>query len=163
MALAAPSRSDSLTEHITHRGDHAELPATSTRDAPASACTIGLPASKQHPTNYPIDDYTLVTPVSKNWTSYTVAKDWYNDHFISGPHILSISHESDPYGPFKCQYMCNSASNCNAYFVWYDNIETDNERVNCVLFDVVVPSSIFVEVNGIIASGAYDRLCKDKF
>ncbi|AEO56738.1 hypothetical protein MYCTH_100435 [Thermothelomyces thermophilus ATCC 42464] len=159
MALAAPSRSDNLVKHAIHRRNHAEIPATSTRDAPASACTNGMPASKQHPAGYPIDDYTLVTPDSKNWTSYAVAKDWYSDHFVSGPHAMSFSHESDPYGPFKCQYTCNAEPNCNAYFAWYENIETNNEHINCVLFDAVIPTSIFVEANGTIASGAYDRLC----
>ncbi|KAL2162844.1 hypothetical protein VTH06DRAFT_6680 [Thermothelomyces fergusii] len=158
-ALAAPFRSDGLTKHTVHRRDDAELPGTSTRDAPASACTHGMPASEQHSAGYPIEGYTLVTPDSKNWTSYAVAEGWYNDHFVSGPHVMSLGHESDPYGPFKCQYVCNAEPSCNAYFAWYENIETDNEHLNCVLFDAVIPASVFVEVDGVIASGAYDRLC----
>lgn len=35
---------------------------------------------------------------------------------------MSFTHNSDPYGPFKCQYICNAADNCNAYFAWYGTI-----------------------------------------
>ncbi|KAK3297220.1 uncharacterized protein B0H64DRAFT_372610 [Chaetomium fimeti] len=133
--------------------------ATPTRDAMPSVCTNGMPASKQHPAGYPINDYTVVTPGDSNWTSYEVKQDWYNDHFVSGPHIMSFTHQSEPYGPFKCQYTCNSDDSCAAYFVWYANVGTDNEHLNCVLFDAVIPTSAFIETTGTIASGAYDKLC----
>ena len=71
---------------------------------------------------------------------------------------MSFSHKSDPYGPFKCQYTCNADASCNAYFVWYgkciiypvvrriwaaadnslaENVGTDDEYLNCVLFDAM--------------------------
>jgi hypothetical protein len=124
-----------------HRRISVPVKATTTRDAAASVCTNGVPASKQHPAGYPINDYTVVTPDANNWTSYSVAKDWYREHFVSGPHVSSVfgqqmlpgeslgaeverqtisaSHLSDPYGPFKCQYTCNAARSCNAYLAWY--------------------------------------------
>ena len=35
---------------------------------------------------------------------------------------MAFTHKSDPYGAFKCQYTCNAAENCNAYFVWYGKL-----------------------------------------
>jgi hypothetical protein len=32
---------------------------------------------------------------------------------------MNFAHNTNPYGPYKCQYTCNAAENCNAYFVWY--------------------------------------------
>ncbi|KAJ4302079.1 hypothetical protein N0V88_002215 [Collariella sp. IMI 366227] len=141
--------------------------ATATREAMAAACTNGLPASKQHvaaaAANYPINNYTVVTPEEvgiMGWTSYGINQDWAAEHFLSGPHVMSFTHKSDPYGPFKCQYTCNANENCNAYFVSYENVGTDDEHLNCVLFDAVVPPSVFVQTNdGSLAKGAYDRLC----
>jgi len=159
MALAAPSRSDNTVKSVLHRRIPAPILATPTRDVLPSACTNGLPASEQHPAVYPINDYTVVTPDANNWTSYALKKDWYNEHFISGPHVMSFGHQSDPYGPFKCQYTCNGEASCNAYFVWYESIGTSNEHLNCVLFDAVIPPSVFIQTNGTITSGAYDRLC----
>ncbi|KAG7289430.1 hypothetical protein NEMBOFW57_005801 [Staphylotrichum longicolle] len=101
----------------------------------------------------------MVTAAASDWTSYAVKQDWHDDHFVSGPHIMSFNHKSDPYGPFKCQYTCNADASCNAYFVWYENVDTDDEHLNCVLFDAIIPRSVFVETNGTITSGAYDRLC----
>ncbi|KAL2130736.1 hypothetical protein VTI74DRAFT_6000 [Chaetomium olivicolor] len=160
LATAAPPPAD-----IFERG--VSLQATATRGAMAAACTNGLPASKQHAAavaaNYPITNYTVVTPEEvgiMGWTSYTVDQGWAGEHFLSGPHVMSFTHKSDPYGPFKCQYTCNANENCSAYFVWYENVGTDNEHLNCVLFDAVVPPSVFVQTNdGSLAKGAYDRLC----
>ncbi|KAL2142582.1 hypothetical protein VTI28DRAFT_1028 [Corynascus sepedonium] len=159
MVVTAPSGLDKSTLQPVHYRTLAEFSVTSTRDAPNSVCTNGTPASKQHPAGYPINNYTMVTPDAKNWTSYAVADHWYGKHFVSGPHILSLTHKSDPYGPFKCQFKCNAEDGCNAYFVWYDGIGTDHEHLNCVLFDAVVHPSVFVESSGTITSGVYDRLC----
>ncbi|GAB1314849.1 hypothetical protein MFIFM68171_05059 [Madurella fahalii] len=123
-----------------------------------ATCTNGVPASTQHPASYAIDNYTVVMP-AENWTSYMIRDDWYAEHFVSGPHYMSFTHSSDPYGPFKCQYACNAADNCSAYFAWYEHIGTTDEHFNCVLFDAIVPPSIFIETSGTIAAGAYDRLC----
>jgi hypothetical protein len=137
VATAAPHRSEGNT---IQRRTPAPIPGSPTRDAPAPVCTNGLPASKQHPAGYPINNYTVVTPDDNNWTSYTIEEDWYGHHFVSGPHvspsspvgcqkwvvltpdasqIMNFNHKSDPYGPFKCQYTCNAKDNCSAYFVWY--------------------------------------------
>lgn len=35
---------------------------------------------------------------------------------------MAFTYKSDPYGAFKCQYTCNAAENCNAYFVWYGKL-----------------------------------------
>jgi hypothetical protein len=83
VAMAAPHGSDKAMDEVMHR----RILATPTRDAMASACTNGLPASKQHPAAYPINDYTVITPDDSNWTSYALQQDWYGDHFISGPHV----------------------------------------------------------------------------
>jgi hypothetical protein len=32
---------------------------------------------------------------------------------------MGFTHQSDPYGPFKCQYTCNAEDRCAAYFVSY--------------------------------------------
>ncbi|KAK4127967.1 hypothetical protein N657DRAFT_236854 [Parathielavia appendiculata] len=160
VASAAPYRSDDNTiTDVMHRRTPAPIQGSPTRDAMASACTNGTPASKQHPAGYPINNYTVVTPDGNSMTSYTITEDWYGDHFVSGPHIMNFNHKSDPYGPFKCQYTCNANGNCNAYFVWYEDVGTDHEHLKCVLFDAIIPPSVFVEVTGTIASGAYDRLC----
>ncbi|KXX74433.1 FMN-dependent NADH-azoreductase [Madurella mycetomatis] len=66
-----------------------------------ATCTDGVPASKQHSAGYPFDNYTVVIP-AENWTSYKIRKGWYAEHFVSGPHYLSSTHNSDPYGYFKC-------------------------------------------------------------
>lgn len=66
---------------------HAE--GTKTSAELAATCTNGVPASKQHPAGYPINDYTVVTPAA-NWTSYAVKKEWYDRHLISGPHVSSL-------------------------------------------------------------------------
>ncbi|KAH6626790.1 hypothetical protein B0J18DRAFT_150323 [Chaetomium sp. MPI-SDFR-AT-0129] len=157
MAMAAP-RFDRTIKELALRRSTAPVQATPTSSGAAATCTNGIPASNQHPA-YPINDYTIVTPVAADWTSYTVSRDWYDDHYVSGPHIMFFSHKSDPYGPFKCQYTCNGEDKCTAYFVWYDNINTNDERMNCVLFDSIIPTNVFVPANGTIASGAYDKLC----
>ncbi|KAK4192959.1 hypothetical protein QBC35DRAFT_160595 [Podospora australis] len=126
--------------------------------ATTTSCTTGAPASK-HSSKFPIKDFTKVVPAC-NWTSYAVGGEWYDAHFISGPHYMAFSHTSDPFGAFKCQYTCNAAENCNSFFVWYENVNTDAEHMNCVLFNAVVPESAFVPANSIISGGAYDRLCK---
>ncbi|KAK4114868.1 hypothetical protein N656DRAFT_843564 [Canariomyces notabilis] len=124
-----------------------------------AVCTQGLPASAQHPdSDYPIDNYTVVTP-AQHWSSYTLRQDWYDEHYLSGPHYMPFTHASDPYGAFKCQYTCNAAENCNSYFVWYEKVGTPDEHLSCVLFDAIITPSIFVEAEGTIATGAYDRLC----
>ncbi|KAH6641397.1 hypothetical protein F5144DRAFT_600034 [Chaetomium tenue] len=154
VSLAAPPQA-------MHHPTPAAISATRTRDAMASVCTNGVPASKQYP-SYPIYDYTLVTP-GDNLTSYKINQDWYSEHFVSGPHIMSFTHQSDPYGPFKCQYSCNADVKCAAYFVWYGNAGTNNEHLSCVLFDAVIPTSAFVKTQGVTASGAYDKLCSDSY
>ncbi|KAK4100121.1 hypothetical protein N658DRAFT_428420 [Parathielavia hyrcaniae] len=161
VASAAPRRSDVNTDtRLIPRRTPAPIQGSPTRDASASACTNGTPASKQHPASYPINNYTVVTPDGDHLTSYAVADDWYGDHFLSGPHVMNFNHKSDPYGPYKCQYTCNANDNCNAYFVWYEDVGTDREHLKCVLFDAIIRPSVFVEVSGtIIASGAYDRIC----
>lgn len=55
-----------------------------------ATCTNGVPASKQHPAGYPIDNYTVVMP-AENWTSYRIREDWYAEHFVSGPHVSWLS------------------------------------------------------------------------
>jgi hypothetical protein len=89
LATAAPPRSDSdsTIKQVVHRRIPAPVLATPTRNALASACTNGMPASKQHPAGYPINNYTVVTPGDNTWTSYAVRQDWFGDHFISGPHV----------------------------------------------------------------------------
>ena len=87
LATAAPPHPDSTIKQVVHRRIPAPVLATPTRDAMASACTNGMPASKQHPAGYPINNYTVVTPGDNTWTSYAVRQDWFGDHFISGPHV----------------------------------------------------------------------------
>jgi hypothetical protein len=102
LATAAPHRPDS---NIIHRRTPAPIPASPTRDAPAPACTNGLPASKQHHAGYPINNYTVVTPDDNNWTSYAVDEDWYGHHFVSGPHVSSSS-------PVSCRRVCCANVGC---------------------------------------------------
>ncbi|KAK3325347.1 hypothetical protein B0H66DRAFT_119680 [Apodospora peruviana] len=123
----------------------------------STVCTSGLPAAKQHP-QYPINDFTYVAPRT-NWTSYSIDQDWYKQHFVSGPHYISVSQGSDPYGAFKCQYTCNAADNCNSYFVYYENVGKSDEHLNCVLFDAIIEPSAFVPSSGTMGAGGYDRLC----
>ncbi|KAK4138544.1 hypothetical protein BT67DRAFT_437875 [Trichocladium antarcticum] len=153
MAIAAPARDGTLTEISHHR-----FGATATRAVMASTCTDGMSAARQNPSSYPINDYTVVTP-DEDWPSYMIKHEWYGEHFVSGPHYMAFTHESDPFGPFKCQYTCNAADNCNSYFAWYENVGTNDEHFNCVLFDAVTPQSVFVETHGTIATGAYNKIC----
>jgi hypothetical protein len=37
----------------------------------------------------------------------------------TGCQVMGFTHNSDPYGPFKCQYTCNAEDSCSAYFAWY--------------------------------------------
>ncbi|KAK4159123.1 hypothetical protein QBC43DRAFT_182086, partial [Cladorrhinum sp. PSN259] len=127
--------------------------------AAAATCTTGASASEQHPSEYPINDYTNIVPL-ENWESYSVKSAWYNAHYISGPHFMGFKHEEGEFGAFKCQYTCNAAGNCNSFFIWYDNPDTEEEHMNCVLFDAVVPETEFSLSNGTYTEGAYDRLCK---
>jgi hypothetical protein len=83
VAMATPHGPANAMNEVIHR----RILATPTRDAMASVCTNGLPASKQHPAAYPINDYTVITPDDSDWTSYALQQDWYGDHFISGPHV----------------------------------------------------------------------------
>ncbi|KAK3897987.1 hypothetical protein C8A05DRAFT_47570 [Staphylotrichum tortipilum] len=167
-ALAAPSNPlKNILNEVMHRRIPSPIQASPTRAATAApaACTNGLPASKQHPGGgggYSITNYTQVTPAAagEGWTSYAVAGGWYGDHFVSGPHVMGYTHKTEPYGPFKCQYTCNADASCSAYFVWYENVGTEDEHLNCVLFDAVIPASAFVETNGTITSGAYDKICE---
>lgn len=69
--LAAPSGTHTSKDSGTQVRD----------DSPI--CTVGVPA--KNPT-YPITDFMFVTP-STGWVSYSVNKDWYNAHFVSGPHV----------------------------------------------------------------------------
>ncbi|KAK0727426.1 hypothetical protein B0T26DRAFT_636032 [Lasiosphaeria miniovina] len=124
-------------------------------------CTTGPSASEQRPDGFPINDFTYIKP-AEDWVSYAVKPDWYADQFVSGPHYMSYNHESDPFGAFKCQFTCNSAADCNSFFVWYAEIGTTEEHLNCVLFDAVIDASAFVLSNGTIGGGGYDRLCKKK-
>lgn len=93
VAIAAPSHSgtDNIIKEVIHRRIPTPIHASPTRDAMASACTNGLPASKQHPAGYPITDYTMVTAAASDWTSYAVKQDWNDDHFVSGPHVCFLS------------------------------------------------------------------------
>jgi hypothetical protein len=62
-----------------------------------AVCTQGLPASAQHPdSDYPIENYTVVTP-AQHWSSYTLRQDWYDEHYLSGPHV---SQERGTLTPF---------------------------------------------------------------
>ncbi|KAK4240149.1 hypothetical protein C8A03DRAFT_13480 [Achaetomium macrosporum] len=155
MTMAIPPPLSGLINDSVHR----RVAATATHHAPGPVCTNGLPASKQYQAAYQINDYTVLTANANNWTSYAIKQEWYRDHFISGPHVMNFGHETNPYGPFKCQYTCNAADNCSAYFVWYEDVGTSTEHMNCVLFDAVIPPSVFVQTNGTITAGAYDRLC----
>ncbi|KAL2256606.1 hypothetical protein VTK26DRAFT_1420 [Humicola hyalothermophila] len=156
MAMAVPAPLDNTGKEVAPRR---VVSGTPTHDAMAAVCTTGMPASKQvTAAEYPITNYTVITP-TENWNSYAVQKEWSDKHFVSGPHYMAFTHKSDPYGAFKCQYTCNAAENCNAYFVWYEDVGTDNEHLNCVLFNAVIPQSVFVETNGTLATGAYDKLC----
>jgi len=135
------------------------IPPSETNDDVAALCTDGVSATKQNSAGgYPINNYTVVTP-GMNWTSYTVDGDWYHKHYVSGPHYMTFTHASDPFGAFKCQFTCNADSKCASFFVWYEDIGTEDEHLNCVLFDAIIPASAFVKTEGIISTGAYDRLC----
>lgn len=90
-ATAAPYLPKNAVMEMVHRRTPVATMPTTTRDAIVSVCTNGLPASKQHPAGYPINDYTVVTPATTNWTSYSVKKDWYQDHYVSGPHVCAVS------------------------------------------------------------------------
>jgi len=92
-AIAAPSASSSgradvlaAPDEIPNRRIPSPVQATVVRNVRAPACMQGVPASKQRPSVYPIDGYTLVTP-KENLTNYAVRKDWGDDHFVSGPHV----------------------------------------------------------------------------
>jgi len=113
---------------------------TQPRDA---RCTDGVPASEQHHSDYPIRGYTKIEPQA-SMVSYEVRKDWYDAHWVSGPHVsssfsvlsshlcccwlgwwlthrkyMASTHSSDPYSAFECQFTCNANDSCTAYFVWY--------------------------------------------
>lgn len=90
MAMAAPPRFDRTINELVHRRSPVPVRATPTSSGAAATCTNGIPASNQHPA-YPINDYTMVTPVAADWTSYTVGRDWYDDHYVSGPHVRTAS------------------------------------------------------------------------
>ncbi|KAK3328308.1 hypothetical protein B0T19DRAFT_186773 [Cercophora scortea] len=126
-----------------------------------TTCVNGIPASSQRPDGFPIDNYTYVTPTA-NWTSYKVEPDWYNLHYVSGPHIQAATHRSDPYGAFECQFTCNAAGDCNAFFVEYVDIGQTSEHLNCVLFNATIDDSDFVQTTGNIGGGGYSRLCQPK-
>lgn len=71
-AIAAPSGHTPTSKDI----------GTKVRDN-SPICTVAVPVN--NPT-YPINDFTFVSP-STNWVSYAVNQDWYNAHFVSGPHV----------------------------------------------------------------------------
>ena len=87
---ALPRAEGNTIKQVVHRRIPAPVQATATRDIMPAACTSGLSASKQHPTGYPITDYTMVTPDATNWTSYALKQDWYGNHFVSGPHVSEV-------------------------------------------------------------------------
>ncbi|KAK1760663.1 hypothetical protein QBC47DRAFT_427995 [Echria macrotheca] len=136
------------------------IKTTATSDIINPTCTDGIPASKQRESIYPIDNYTLILP-EPNMTSYQIAQYWYDAHYVSGPHIMSSTHGSDPYGPFKCQYICNANSNCTSFFVSYENPDTEQEHMNCACFNGMIDAYVFEPAEGNIGGGGYDKLCSN--
>lgn len=66
-------------------------PVNASKAQPRDArCTDGMPASEQHHSDYPIKDYTKVEPQT-SMVSYEVRKDWYDAHWVSGPHVSALS------------------------------------------------------------------------
>ncbi|CCC10709.1 hypothetical protein SMACR_04452 [Sordaria macrospora] len=147
---------------FTAGADATPLPSSNT-GTKAKTCVNGPPATGSSPGSLPIADYSLVAPAGNlNWTSYTVKKSWWDEHYLSGPHYMPYSHHTDPYGAFKCQYTCNAAGDkCKSYFLWYTDVNGSNEHINCVLFDDIIDQSIFVPgTNATIGAGGYDRRCQ---
>ncbi|KAK3939571.1 hypothetical protein QBC46DRAFT_262989 [Diplogelasinospora grovesii] len=134
----------------------------------SSSCVHGAPASSVTPdagTGWPIDSYTYIRPTNNNtanWTFYGVEQTFYSQHLISGPHYMGLTHATDPYGAFKCQYTCNADAKCVSYFVSYEKVGTNEEHMNCILFDAIIGPENFVKLGDnstTIGAGGYDRLC----
>ncbi|KAJ4411282.1 hypothetical protein N0V85_003852 [Neurospora sp. IMI 360204] len=126
------------------------LPGSSSDSGKKATCINGPPATGSSPGSLPIADYSLVAPASNlNWTSYTVKKSWWDEHYLSGPHYMPYTHHTDPYGAFKCQYTCNAAGDkCKSYFL-------------CIRAWNSIDPSIFVPGgNGTVGAGGYDRRCQ---
>ncbi|KAK0754729.1 hypothetical protein B0T18DRAFT_425076 [Schizothecium vesticola] len=145
--------------------------ATTTSLAASPTCTTGPPASQPEDKKFQyagtdsstgvITTYTLVRPMDATGAGYSVYGEWYTEHLVSGPHWMGYTHASDPYGPSQCQYLCNAAEEkCAAFFAWYEEVDTEAEHMNCVLFDALITPDMFVfNSNNTIASGGYDRIC----
>ncbi|KAK3685809.1 hypothetical protein B0T22DRAFT_230957 [Podospora appendiculata] len=158
---AVPTKAAMLKSLHAPRASTLHFAPSDTFSESPTTCVNGVPASSQRPDGYPINDYTYVTPTA-NWTSYKVKPDWYNLHYVSGPHVQASTHRSDPYGAFECQFTCNAAGDCNAFFVEYVNIGEESEHLNCVLFNATINNSDFVQTTGNIGAGGYSRLCHPK-
>ncbi|KAK1826779.1 hypothetical protein QBC39DRAFT_316173 [Podospora conica] len=141
--------------------------------AASPTCTTGPPASQQQEPEKKfrsprtddgygvITNYTLIQPMETTGAGYSVDGEWYTEHLVSGPHWMGYKYASEPYGPSQCQYLCNAAEECAAFFAWYEEVETESEHMNCVLFDALITPDMFVfNTNNTIASGGYNRICK---
>ncbi|KAK2069625.1 hypothetical protein P8C59_004184 [Phyllachora maydis] len=145
-------------------------PASTESPAPAPVpfsnmtnCTWGPPAdSGSQPGSYPIA-YQLVQPdttsppFSASNGSYKVQDAWYRAHWVDGPRTLGTTIPG--YGPFKCQFWCNSQSTCSSFFAYYDYSALASFVFACVLFDTILDPTLFVPSNGTSPAGGYDRLC----
>ncbi|KAK0674176.1 hypothetical protein QBC41DRAFT_213915 [Cercophora samala] len=180
---SAPSTPRKEIYRSTHPGSSKDatttvgsyLDASSLSSAAAAApaaCTTGPAASANDESGFDIKDYTLVVPSSSSSSSsrsnttaaYEVEKTWYKEHFVSGPHWFGYSPSEGQFGAWKCQFTCNAEEQCNGYFVWFEvDGKGEGRTMKCNLFDAVIPRSALVPTNatGIIAGGAYDRICKE--
>ena len=76
---------------FTAGADATPLPSSNT-GTKAKTCVNGPPATGSSPGSLPIADYSLVAPAGNlNWTSYTVKKSWWDEHYLSGPHVSLLN------------------------------------------------------------------------
>ncbi|KAK4453675.1 hypothetical protein QBC34DRAFT_475606 [Podospora aff. communis PSN243] len=128
--------------------------------SPSPECTVGAPATSTNAPNYPIDGFTKVLPRENETVSYGVEKEWDGEHYVSG-HYVGGGHLSEPYAAFKCQYSCNNEDRCQAYFIQYVDVNTDDEHAQCTLYNALIHPEVLVAApNTTIGGGGYDRLCK---
>jgi len=70
-------------------GNIVDIFSRGNKDDPKKCIIHGEPVSKQHPSAYPIDDYTLVTVADLTAASYGVNKEWDSVHRIGDSHVCS--------------------------------------------------------------------------
>lgn len=115
--------------------------------------------------NYQIDYALASTPAGfPRLGGYKISSVWEQRHQI-GTMSLSLGADWADYGEFKCQYTCNSQTDCVSFAGWQVQERGRDARFECHLYDALITNDAFTLVgfdSSTYTLHAFNKFCASR-